>query len=213
MGPERVGELAASMQSPVNWALLGLVIERPSYAYELAQRFDRAYDGVLSLSSTSHVYTAIGALKSRGMIDEIPGTRGGRQPKPRYRATAHGIENYRSWLVAQIHEDRRRQRLLVLQLAAFGRNPEVGLEIVERCQRACLEEACRIPIPGREETRADADSDRGTAGPDRETGADPSLTKRLLSEENRLAVGAKLAWIEYARHELRALADARAAQR
>ena len=40
-----VGELTGSMQSPVNWALLGLVIERPSYAYELAQRFERTYDG------------------------------------------------------------------------------------------------------------------------------------------------------------------------
>jgi DNA-binding PadR family transcriptional regulator len=38
------------MQSPVNWALLGLVIERPSHAYELAHRFDRTYDGALSLS-------------------------------------------------------------------------------------------------------------------------------------------------------------------
>jgi DNA-binding PadR family transcriptional regulator len=29
------------MRSLVNWALLGLVIERPSYAYELARRFER----------------------------------------------------------------------------------------------------------------------------------------------------------------------------
>ena len=35
------------MQSPVNWALLGLVIERPSYAYELAKRFERTYGSVL----------------------------------------------------------------------------------------------------------------------------------------------------------------------
>jgi DNA-binding PadR family transcriptional regulator len=201
------------MHSPVNWALLGLVIERSSYAYELAQRFERSYDGVLSLSSTSHVYTAIGALKSRGMIEEIAGTRGGRQPKPRYRATASGIEDYRRWLVAQIHEDRRRQRLLVLQLASFGRRPEAGLEIVERWERACLQEACSIPIPARDGARARPDSDRdGDGDRDGETAADPDLSTRLLSEENRLAVDSKLAWIQFARRELRCILDARAAR-
>jgi len=43
----------APMTSEVNWALLGLIIERPSYAYDLGKRFERTYDGVLSLSSTS----------------------------------------------------------------------------------------------------------------------------------------------------------------
>ena len=38
---------AAPMHSPVNWALLGLIIERPSYAYALAQRFERTYGSPL----------------------------------------------------------------------------------------------------------------------------------------------------------------------
>jgi DNA-binding PadR family transcriptional regulator len=76
------------MHSPVCWALLGLVIERPSHAYELAQRFDRTYEGVLALSSVSHAYKALATLESRSLIEEVPGTRAGRLPKPRYRATA-----------------------------------------------------------------------------------------------------------------------------
>lgn len=185
------------MHSPVNWAMLGLVIERPSYAYELANRFERVYAGVLSLSSTSHAYSALGALRERGMIEEIPGTRGGRQPKPHYRPTAAGLEHYREWLVDQTHEDRRRQRLLVLQLAALGRSPEAALEIVERCERACLREASALPIPPRAPAPAPA------PGP----GAD--LTARLLAEEGRLETGAKLAWAEYARREFTALVQAR----
>jgi len=35
------------MHSQVNWSLLGLVIKRPSYAYELAKRFERTYDAYL----------------------------------------------------------------------------------------------------------------------------------------------------------------------
>ncbi len=185
-------ELQPPMQSPVNWALLGLVIERPSYAYELAQRFERAYGGALSLSSTSHAYTALDALRRRSLIEEVPGTRAGRQPKPRYRATAKGVEGYRDWLVGQMREERRRQRLFVLELAALGSNPEVALDTLSRYEQACLQEAHETPTAPRDCAAFDAGSD---------------FTERLLCEENRLAVAAKLSWVRYARRELQAIAD------
>ena len=179
------------MRSLVNWALLGLVIDRPSYAYELAQRFERTYENALALSSVSHVYIAVGALQGRGLIEEIAGTRSGRQPKPHYRATEKGLQEYRDWLVDQIGEERQRQRLLVLQLAALARRPDVALDVVEHFEEICLMDAAKAPLP------------RG------EPGAGPSLSVRLLSEENRLAVGAKLAWVQYARELFRTLADPR----
>jgi DNA-binding PadR family transcriptional regulator len=98
------------MHSQVNWSLLGLVIKRPSYAYELAKRFERTYDGVLSLSSVSHIYTALASLKDRSLIERVPGTGSEAQRKPIYKATAHGIEEYRGWLLGQLGEDRRRQQ-------------------------------------------------------------------------------------------------------
>ncbi|MFI4992810.1 MAG: PadR family transcriptional regulator [Solirubrobacterales bacterium] len=185
------------MTSAVNWALLGLIIERPSYAYELAQRFERVYDGVLSLSSVSHVYVALGALKDRSLIEEIPGSGTERQPKPHYGATEMGKEGYRAWLVAQVSEDRRRQRLFAVQLAALTRDPQSALEIVDGCE-ACLEPAGWMPIPIPNSKR------NGNGAP----GHDVSeLTGRLMSEENRLAVAAKLQWLQYVREELEALAE------
>jgi DNA-binding PadR family transcriptional regulator len=184
---------AGPMQSQVNWALLGLVIERPSYAYELAQRFERTYDGVLMLSSVSHVYTALAALRDRGLIEELPGTRTGRQPKPHYRATEKGLKDYEQWLVSQLGEDRRRQRLFVLALATFTREPTTALEILGRYENACLAEAGKIPLNPRDGASA-ADA--------------PELVARLTTEESRLALGAKLAWLEYARRELGLLANA-----
>jgi DNA-binding PadR family transcriptional regulator len=177
------------MHSPVNWALLGLVIERPSHPYELAQRFDRAYSGVLALSSVSHVYTALAALKGRSLVEEVPGTRGGRPAKARYRATETGIEGYREWLVGQVGEERRRQQLLVLQLGGLTHDPQTALAILAEYEQACLAEATRTPI--------------GRASPDR--GADSTLLGRLVAEDNRLAVTAKLAWVDYARREFAAL--------
>lgn len=177
------------MHSPVNWALLGLVIERPSYAYELAQRFDRTYQGALSLSSVSHVYTAITALRNRGLIEEVPGTRSGRQPKPRYQATGEGLEEYRQWLLGQLGEDRRRQRLFVLQLAALTRNPQAALGIVADYEQACLQEATKTPLAREPGAALDTNA---------------ALVARLVAEEHRLAVGAKLAWVQYAQRELKA---------
>jgi DNA-binding PadR family transcriptional regulator len=178
------------MRSPVNWALLGLIVERPSYAYDLAQRFERRYGTVLALSNIGHVYTAMDALEGRKLIEEIPGTREGRQPKPYYRATAEGVEAYREWLVGQVGEDSRRRQLFVLALAALAGEPGQVVEIVEHCEQAWLSEGMGTRIAGEQGTPRD-----GLAG----------LLHRLIEEENRLAVGAKLAWAEYARQELQKL--------
>ncbi len=177
------------MRSLVNWALMGLVIDRPSYAYELGQRFEREYRDTLTLSSASHVYTALATLKSRGLIEELAGTHSERQPKPHYRATPQGITEYHDWLVGQISEEHQHQRLLVLQLATLTRNPKAALAILARYEESCLELAGSLPA----NTRDDPDSA-------------PELTARLITEHGRLAVGAKLAWVQYARQEFKALA-------
>jgi DNA-binding PadR family transcriptional regulator len=174
------------MRSLVNWALLGLVIDRPSYAYELAQRFEREYRDALSLASVSHVYTALATLRRHGLIEEIAGTRGSRQPKPHYRATPEGIDAYRDWLVEQLVEERQRQRLLALQLGALTRSPQSGLEVLARYEQSCL------ALARREEPAVAEGSD---------------VTARLLAEESRLSVGARLAWVHYARREFSALAE------
>lgn len=179
----------APMRSPVNWALLGLVVERPTYAYDLAQRFERRYGTVLALSNIGHVYTALGVLEARALIEEIPGTREGRQPRPRYRATEAGLAEYSRWLVTQAGEDRRRSQLFVLALAALAGQPELLLDVIAGYEQAWLAEGARTPI---EREREDGDS----------PGVLAALLRRLIDEESRLAVGSKLAWIEYARQEL-----------
>jgi DNA-binding PadR family transcriptional regulator len=194
-------EAQAPMRSLVNWALLGLIIDRPSYAYELAQRFEREYQDALSLSSVSHVYTALGTLRERELVEEVAGTRSGRQPKPHYRATPKGLTEYREWLLSQIGEDLQRQRLFVLQLGALTRNPDAALEIVDSYERSCLELARELPISSAHGVSADEAEGAG------------ALTARLIAEESRLSIGAKLAWAQFARRHFAALAEARAARR
>jgi len=191
MGAVRGREQQGNMQSPVNWALLGLVIDRPSYAYELAHRFDRTYDGALSLSSTSHVYTALAALAERGLIEEVPGSGTGRQPKPCYRAADGAVELYQQWLIGQLAEERRRQRLFAIELAALMGRPELARGVIDGYEQACLKEASD-PLPSQ-----DACSEEEVS----------QLAERLIDEENRLVVGARLAWVQYVRRELAAIGE------
>lgn len=182
-----------AMRSPVSWALLGLVIQRPSYGYELVQRFERTYGDALELSSPSQVYVSIDALKRRGLIEEIPPPEEAepgvvRQPKPHYRATEAGVGDYRKWLISLAGEQRRRSRMFARQVSVLG--PEDALAVLEHCELAYLDEACEAPPKV-----------TGSRLLDRLEG----LAMRLQWEEDRLAVGAMLSWIDYARRELKEL--------
>ncbi len=187
------------MRSPIGWALLGLVIQRPSYGYELVQRFERVYGAALELSSPSQIYTALDALVGRSLVEEFveppDEARGVRQPKPNYRATREGVHSYQEWLIAQAQDERRRSHLFTQQLAALA--PKDALTVIERYEQACLREARSAPV-------APSDDHSPEGG---------SLADRLTYEEGRLAIGARLAWIDYARRELTALAPGTARKR
>jgi DNA-binding PadR family transcriptional regulator len=178
----------AAMHSPVHWALLGLLVEAPSHGYELAQRFEQAYEGMLQLSGTSYVYKALDALERQSMIVQIPAVFSGRQPKPRYRATEQGLRAYQDRLVAQWHEDSRRSRLFARQLAGLAHQPDMALEVIERCEHVSLEDTVSTQVFART-------SEDDVSG----------LAARLISEESRLATQAKLPWISYARQQFIAL--------
>jgi DNA-binding PadR family transcriptional regulator len=185
------------MRSAVHWALLGLVIERPSHGYELAHRFERAFDGILYLSSLSYIYTSLKALESRGLVEAITGKGGARQPKPRYRATAEGVRQFEEWFAERVREDFRRSQLFSRQLAVFAHNPDIGLKLVERVRQVCMEEASNATIVSRD-----------TASMDLASG----LAARLTSTEYRLTMNAKHPWLEYARREFEALATSQGRQ-
>lgn len=182
---------AAAMRSPINWSLLGLVIQRPSYGYELVQRFERAYEGALELSSPSQIYAALDVLERRSLVELLPAVEANessRQPKPHYQVTAAGRTAYVDWLVSHVHNEQRRSQLFVHQIAVLP--AQDAIEVIERCERECLKAATSAMGHARE------DSGHGR------------LAARLADEETRLAIDARLAWIEYARRHLRALGAA-----
>lgn len=177
------------MTSVVYWVLLGLVIERPSYGFELYNRFQRMYGELLSVRSESHVYGALNGLVKRELIEEIPGSGVARQPKPHYRATLQGADSYEDWLVAQIEDESRHQELLVRQLGIFADDPAAALGLIQSFEEQHLKgaaQAARLPqVPG--DSRAE-------------------LIEDLVAERRRLADGGMLSWLHYAEDRIEALA-------
>jgi DNA-binding PadR family transcriptional regulator len=187
MKAARQGERSSdSIRSPVYWTFLGLIIERPDYGYGLVKRFGREYGDAMPLSSNSHIYEALEVLREAGLIEEYGSSGGRRQPTVRYRATLEGVRAYRDWLIERVRGERLRSRVFARQLAALASEPELGLEVIDSYERACLQEA-----------------ELGAIGPtslgELASGRVGSLAAALTGEQARLAGGVELPWAEYAR--------------
>lgn len=195
-GSSTGGAAGTGMRSPVSWALLGLVIERPGYGHEFVQRFEETYGDALPLSSTSQIYVALDSLLGRSLIEEIAPSEAGaaaaRQPRPHYRATDEGERAYQEWLVAEARDERRRSRLFTVQLAMLA--PPSAIAVIERYEQECLREGTALHT---------------ASGSDQTSGDPERLADRLVGEQERLDVGAKLSWLEYARREIEELAARR----
>jgi len=177
------------MRSPINWGVLGLLIERPGYGYDLVQRFPRTYGDTLELSSPSQVYGALTALEGRGLIEPLPSEialpEELRQPKTRYRARAEAVPAYRDWLIAQVTQERQRLELLALLVGALPHRD--ALVVVDRYEQHLLAE-------------------RGSAPPALDGAS--ARARRLAEHAKQLETGLALRWAAYARRELQASIDA-----
>ncbi len=179
--------------APVNAAVLALVIEKPSYGYEVWQRFDARFGDVLGVGS-SRIYQAVNGLLDDGLIEQLPGSHGAsrRQPRPRYRATERGARVHREWLADELRGDPARLELNRRLLATGANDRSTLLTVVDRYEQACLDEMAALRT-GRSVAAAGEDGEDG----------DETMRDRLLEEERRLVLEARLKWIMFARRQLR----------
>lgn len=193
--PQRARSRA--LTSPVTWAVLGLIVERSSYGYELAHRLERRYGDVLPVSSSWRIYAGMNALEKARFIEpvnpqqklEAQRTKS-RQPKVEYRATAAGIEAFKGWLASLIHDDPAHidllRKLVAGRRVAVIDSADVVRDLVRKYEELCVEEARALShdIP---ETPA---SDLG------------ELTERLVLEARRAKLDAYFTWLEHANREI-----------
>jgi DNA-binding PadR family transcriptional regulator len=183
------------MRSSVNWAVLGMLIERPSYGYELHQRLARRFPPDVLDPAPSHVYAALNTLEKRGFIEPLvgqvdDGSVSRRQPKLHYRATALGGREFRGWLAEQLRADPAHTEFVRrLALAAGMRRAAVVHELVDAFEDGCMREAHALPMPG-----ADGQPARSA----------DALMQRLTVGARRAVLDAQMAWMQHARKEIEA---------
>lgn len=187
------------MASQFYWALLGLVIKRPGYGYELARRFEAAYGDALSFRADSHIYAGLSRLESRGLIEPTevtgaPSSRSGSSPRPGYRATERGRQSYRQWLLGRLEDSQRDWMLSVRLLGILTVEPEAALEIIECYRQGLLSQASHVHARRDWASRGESVDEASR------------LVARLIDEERRLAVGKMIDWVDFAQREFESLA-------
>ncbi len=84
------------------YAILGLVIERPGYGYQLAQRLEERFGS--SAFAPSGVYSSLDQLGRNGLVRTAGEKGGGRArraaPRTIYEATEAGIGHFDEWMLS-----------------------------------------------------------------------------------------------------------------
>ncbi len=185
---------AAKLRPSAKLAVLGLVLQRTeSWGYDLVARFDRAFAEQQPWPwrvTPQAIYGALNDLEAAGLIERIepdrePRTRSAqRSARQLFRGTAAGARGMREWLASPMLSNPSREELLIR--LHFGADDASLREMLRLHAVECLEELERI-------------------------GATPAATRpeRLVKEDRRLAVQARLSWIDFALAELRGPDDAR----
>ncbi len=190
---EPVTTSGAELRPSVKLAVLGLVLQRTeSWGYDLVARFDRAFVAQQPWPwrvTPQAIYGGLNDLEKSGLIERIEPdgeprtTSRQRSARQLYRGTAAGARGMREWLASPMLSNPSREELLIR--LRFGGDDDASLREMLRLHAVeCLEELERI-------------------------GAVVAVTRdeRLVTEDRRLAVQARLSWIDFALAELRAPGD------
>ncbi|ADB52063.1 PadR family transcriptional regulator [Conexibacter woesei] len=136
--------------------VLGQLVRRRGYGYELRDRLRELFSDVLGLSDTA-VYPALEALERKGLIVEVerePARREERWSNPRvvYEATPEGRSHFRRWMAEPARKAPLREELHMKLMIA---EPEDVPALIEALRK--VEDECRAQLRKIIEHPLDAD--------------------------------------------------------
>ncbi len=120
--------------STVHWLMLALVIEKPSYGYEIAARYERRFGLLLPTSKTS-IYGSLDRLEQEGLVEPLPPQptpMGGRHRRVSYGPTTDAIPTHRRWLSSPVVAARWHDELLARIGTAHLHGVAAMLDLLER---------------------------------------------------------------------------------
>lgn len=141
--------VAAEGRPPRAWLVLGLVIERSSHGYEIAQRYEDRFGWSLPMSGSS-VYAALERLRTDGLLEEVAEQEPFDDARSRgrrcLRATRAGAQAYRRWLAGRMRDSPQSFELLgrLGSIAVLG--VRGALDVLERFERECVDDLKALPL-------------------------------------------------------------------
>ena len=182
------------------YAVLGLVVERPGYGYQLALRLQERFGS--SAFAPSGVYSALDQLSRDELVRAVgdPGAAPVRRASPRvtYQATRAGVEHFESWMLGSSPAPPLRDELHMKIALCRPRNLPRLIDTVYGQELACSARLREL-----EQTR-----EREQDGP-----PDDSRLMRALARDAEIALWrARIGWLQSARELLQGLHERTAAQ-
>jgi DNA-binding PadR family transcriptional regulator len=187
------------------YAVLGLVIERPGYGYQLAQRLGERFGS--SCFAPSGVYSALDQLSREELVRAAgemgPGPARRSAPRMIYEATERGAERFEAWILGSSPAPPLRDELhMKIALCRPGNVPRL-IDLVHGQELACigrLRDLTQAPDP--------AQTPSGEASAQLAAEAqDWSRLTRALTKDAEIALWrARIEWLRSAKELLRSLA-------
>lgn len=179
------------------WLVLTLVIEKPSYGYEIGQRYERRF-GTFQPTSKSSIYGALAKLEEAGLAAPLPpapgSLRGNRRMRVAYTPTSSAMPAHRHWITAPVTDEHWHRELFVRIATAHLHGISTVLGLLESYARLAEQHQERIEELVAERCAGEQQSVRSLSA------------LQLLSEQQRVTA-ARIAWATSARRELHALID------
>jgi DNA-binding PadR family transcriptional regulator len=179
------------------YAILGLVIERPGYGYQLAQRLEQRFGS--SSFAPSGVYSALDQLSRDGLVQAAreagPGPARRAAPRMIYEATGEGVEHFESWMLGSSPTPPLRDELHMKIALCRPRNIPRLIDMVYGQKLVCVARLRDL------ERLAESQ-----AGPH---GDEWSRQMRVLATETEIASWrARIEWLQSARDLLETIKEA-----
>jgi DNA-binding PadR family transcriptional regulator len=179
------------------YAILGLVIERPGYGYQLAQRLEERFGS--SSFAPSGVYSALDQLSRDELVRPAgemgPGPARRSAPRMIYEATERGVSHFEAWILGSSPTPPLRDELhMKIALCRPGNLPRL-IDLIYGQELACV---------GRlHDLTQSSERERIT----REREDWPRLMRTLAKDAEIALWKARIEWLQAARELLAALVE------
>jgi DNA-binding PadR family transcriptional regulator len=168
-------------------AVLGLVIERPGYGYDLARRLEERF-GSSGFAPTG-VYSALDQLSSEALVrsagPRAEATNERAAPRTIYEATPKGIDRFEEWMLGSSSLAPVRDELYMKIALSRPHNLSRLIELAQSQEEACLSRL--------EELRQPATRTRGAPK------AWPEVAVLLVRDAEIKQLQARVEWLQKAR--------------